>query len=56
MLKEAGKAFDIYLLIPSAMAGILVLNMSSAIASGGFSAIQLGFAAMLGLNVHLLIG
>jgi hypothetical protein len=31
----AGKAFDIYLLIPSAMAGILVLNMSSAIASGG---------------------
>jgi hypothetical protein len=30
-----GKAFAIYLLIPSAMAGILVLNMSSAIASGG---------------------
>jgi hypothetical protein len=30
-----GKAFDIYLLMPSAMAGILVLNMSSAIASGG---------------------
>jgi hypothetical protein len=31
----AGKAFDIFLLIPSAMAGVLVLNMSSAIASGG---------------------
>ena len=31
----AGKAFDIFLLMPSAMAGILVLNMSSAIASGG---------------------
>jgi hypothetical protein len=32
---SAGKAFDIFLLMPSAMAGILVLNMSSAIASGG---------------------
>jgi hypothetical protein len=31
----AGKAFDIFLLIPSAMAGILVLNVSSAVASGG---------------------
>jgi hypothetical protein len=31
----AGKAFDIVLLIPTAMAGILVLNMASAIASGG---------------------
>ena len=31
----AGRAFDIFLLMPSAMAGILVLNMSSAIASGG---------------------
>ncbi len=31
----AGKAFDIVLLIPTAMAGILVLNMGSAIASGG---------------------
>jgi hypothetical protein len=30
-----GKAFDIFLLMPSAMAGILVLNMSSAVASGG---------------------
>ncbi|HEX4471673.1 MAG TPA: hypothetical protein VH085_06875, partial [Nocardioides sp.] len=28
-------AFDILLLVPSAMAGILVLNMASAIASGG---------------------
>jgi hypothetical protein len=31
----AGKAFDIFLLMPTAMAGILVLSMSSAIASGG---------------------
>jgi hypothetical protein len=30
-----GRAFDIFLLMPSAMAGILVLNMSSAVASGG---------------------
>jgi hypothetical protein len=30
-----GKAFDIVLLIPTAMAGILVLNMGSAIGSGG---------------------
>jgi len=30
-----GKAFDIFLLMPSAMAGILVLNMSAAVASGG---------------------
>jgi hypothetical protein len=30
-----GKAFDIVLLIPTAMAGILILNMGSAIASGG---------------------
>jgi hypothetical protein len=30
-----GKAFDVYLLIPSAMAGILALNVASAIASGG---------------------
>jgi hypothetical protein len=30
-----GKAFDILLLVPSAMAGILVLNMASAVASGG---------------------
>jgi hypothetical protein len=30
-----GRAFDIFLLMPSALAGILVLNMSSAIASGG---------------------
>ena len=29
------RAFDIFLLIPTAMAGILVLSMSSAIASGG---------------------
>jgi hypothetical protein len=31
----AGRAFDVFLLVPSAMAGILVLNMASAIASGG---------------------
>jgi hypothetical protein len=31
----AGRAFDIFLLMPSALAGILVLTMSSAIASGG---------------------
>ena len=31
----AGKAFDIFLLMPSAMAGILALNIASAIASGG---------------------
>ena len=31
----AGKAFDILLLVPSFMAGILVLNTGSAIASGG---------------------
>jgi hypothetical protein len=31
----ASHAFDILLLLPSAMAGILVLNMGSAIASGG---------------------
>src|SRR4051795_5678143 len=31
----AGKAFDIFLLMPSAMAGILALNVASAIASGG---------------------
>jgi hypothetical protein len=30
-----GRSADIFLLIPSAMAGILVLNMASAIASGG---------------------
>ena len=30
-----GKSFDINLLVPSAMAGILILNMSSAVASGG---------------------
>ena len=30
-----GKAFDIFLLMPSAMAGILMLNLSSAVASGG---------------------
>jgi hypothetical protein len=30
-----GRSFAIFLLIPSAMAGILILNMSSAIASGG---------------------
>jgi hypothetical protein len=30
-----GKAFDVFLLMPTAMAGILVLSMSSAIASGG---------------------
>jgi hypothetical protein len=31
----AGKAFDIFLLMPSAMAGILALNVASAVASGG---------------------
>jgi hypothetical protein len=31
----AGKAFDIFLLMPSAMAGILALNIASAVASGG---------------------
>jgi hypothetical protein len=31
----AGRAFDIFLLVPSAMAGILVLNVASAVASGG---------------------
>jgi hypothetical protein len=31
----AGNAFTIFLLMPSALAGILVLNVSSAIASGG---------------------
>ena len=31
----SGKSFDIFLLVPSAMAGILLLNVSSAIASGG---------------------
>jgi hypothetical protein len=31
----AGKAFDVFLLMPSAMAGILVLNVASAVASGG---------------------
>jgi hypothetical protein len=30
-----GKAFDILLLMPTAMAGLLVLNMASAVASGG---------------------
>jgi hypothetical protein len=30
-----GHAFDIFLLMPSAMAGILVLNVGSAVASGG---------------------
>ena len=29
------RAFDIFLLMPTAMAGILVLSMSSAVASGG---------------------
>ena len=32
---DAGKAFDIFLLMPSAMAGILLLNIASAVASGG---------------------
>src|SRR3954454_7840633 len=31
----AGQALDMFLLMPSAMAGILVLNVASAIASGG---------------------
>ncbi len=30
-----GKAFDVFLLLPSAMAGILALNIASAVASGG---------------------
>jgi hypothetical protein len=30
-----GRSFDVFLLMPTAMAGILVLSMSSAIASGG---------------------
>ncbi|HEX4686872.1 MAG TPA: hypothetical protein VH228_08815 [Nocardioides sp.] len=30
-----GKSFDVLLLIPTAMAGILLLNMASAVASGG---------------------
>ncbi|MGA8248507.1 MAG: hypothetical protein WB797_16495 [Nocardioides sp.] len=30
-----GRSFNVFLLVPSAMAGILILNMSSAIASGG---------------------
>ena len=30
-----GKAFDVFLLLPSAMAGILALNVASAVASGG---------------------
>ena len=33
--RGAGKAFDVFLLLPSAMAGILALNIASAIASGG---------------------
>jgi hypothetical protein len=33
--RGAGRAFDILLLVPSGMAGILLLNMASAIASGG---------------------
>ena len=33
--RTSAKAFDIFLLMPSAMAGILLLNMLSAVASGG---------------------
>ena len=33
--RGAGNAFDILILVPSGMGGILVLNMASAIASGG---------------------